>query len=108
MITLQTKNILTVSSETLLDWCKEYTDQNELGINAKSFTAFTRSNGNEFVQVVDNDYRLTKNELIKSFDNVHGRLWASPESIIAAALSAKEIQVADQYFVYQTDTDELE
>jgi hypothetical protein len=79
-----------------------------VGINATSFTAFTRRNGNEFIQVVDNDYRLTKNELIKSFDNVHGRLWVSPESIIAAALHAEEIQVTDQCFVYQTDTSGLE
>lgn len=100
-INITSKKIKVVQADDLAVWARGYLGIENLYVCEEN--GFKKREGNEFVCVVDNDYRLTKEELRSSLEMHYNDHWVSCVAVIACALEEKEIKEYDQYVVVKDD-----
>jgi hypothetical protein len=105
-ISVTKQTVMTIQADELIQWARTYLGNSKLNIMSDS-NGFTRSNGNEFLRPVDNDYRFSKEELTRSIKEIHGNPWLTPEVIIACALNENELPEHDIYLVIQSEESDL-
>lgn len=100
-INVLSKSVKVVLIDDLTKWARDFLSIENLYLNHEN--GFSKRNDNEFIAIVDNDYRLSKKELKDNLEMHYNDYWASCTAVIACALAENAIEEHDQYMVIKAD-----